>query len=261
MIAVAFVISGPALLQVAGAQSPAATSNAQPPATDTATPAIAAAANRLLQQMGAYIGSAAEFTFHAAITFDHVLPTGQKLEFAATEAVALQRPNRFYVEWTGDLGDRQLWYDGTTVTLYDPATPFYASEATAPQIDSTLEKLITQLGFSPPLDDFLRSDPYQVVRGNVQYGIDLGINDVNGTSCRTLAFVERDIDWQIWIQDGPQLIPCKLVITYKTWPGQPQFSAVFTDWDFAPRIAEPVFTPELPQGTVKVPFQTVAASK
>ena len=99
------------------------------------------------------------------------------------------------------------------------------------------------------------------MRGNIQYGFDLGLNDVNGRSCRTFAFVEKDIDWQIWIEDGPQLIPCKLVITYKTQPAQPQFTAVFTDWDFAPRIAEPVFTPDLPPGTEKIPFAAVAASK
>ena len=51
---------------------------------------------------------------------------------------------------------------------------------------------------------------------------------MNGRSCRTLAFVEKDIDWQIWIENGPQLTPCKLVITYKTQPAQPQFTAVFT---------------------------------
>ncbi len=84
---------------------------------------------------------------------------------------------------------------------------------------------------------------------------------MNGRSCRALALVEKDIDWQIWIDDGPQLIPCKLVITYKTQPAQPQFSAVFTDWDFAPRIAAPVFSPELPAGTQKIPFQTVTATK
>ncbi len=84
---------------------------------------------------------------------------------------------------------------------------------------------------------------------------------MNGTSCRTFAFVEKDIDWQIWIKDGPQLVPCKLVITYKTQPAQPQFSAVFTDWDFAPRIAEPVFTPDLPPGTEKIPFAAATASK
>jgi hypothetical protein len=73
------------------------------------------------------------------------------------------------------------------------------------------------------------------------------------------AFVEKDIDWQIWIDTGPQLTPCKLVITYKTQPAQPQFSAVFTDWNFAPRIAASVFAPELPAGTQKIPFKTVSA--
>ena len=45
------------------------------------------------------------------------------------------------------------------------------------------------------------------------------------------------------------------MITYKTQPAQPQFSAVFTDWDFAPRIATPVFTPELPAGHAEGPIQ------
>jgi hypothetical protein len=40
----------------------------------------------------------------------------------------------------------------------------------------------------------------------------------------------------------------------------PQFSAVFSDWDFAPRIAEPPFTPKLPAGTQKIPFETVTAA-
>ena len=114
-----------------------------------------------------------------------------------------------------------------------------------------LQNVVSQVDFAPPLADFLYRDPYRSVSGNLQYGFDLGSNNVNGRSCRTLAFVEKDIDWQIWIEDGPQLIPCKLVITYKTHPSQPQFSAVFTDWNFTPRIAEPVFTPDLPPGTQK----------
>jgi hypothetical protein len=36
---------------------------------------------------------------------------------------------------------------------------------------------------------------------------------------------------------------------------------VFTDWDFAPRIAESVFTPEVPAGLQKIPFKTVSAAK
>ena len=257
----ALMISAPSWVAVADAQTGQAVPNTPPAAANAAAPAVAEPADRLLKQMGAYIGSAEQFTFHADITFDHVLPSGQKLQFTASEDVALQRPGRLYVEWSGDLGDRQFWYDGTSITLYDPTTPFYASEAVPPEIDGMLDKVVTQLGFAPPLADLLYRDPYRAVRGNVQYGFDLGLNDVDGRICHALAFVEKDIDWQIWIDTGPQLTPCKLVITYKTQPAQPQFSVVFTDWDFAPRIAEPVFAPNLPADTRKVPFKTVSAAK
>jgi hypothetical protein len=257
---IAFSVAIAALASTHGASAqnkpaaPAAAANAP-------APAVAEPADRLIKEMGAYIGSANDFTFHADVTFDHVLPSGQKLQFSAAEEVVLQRPGRIYVEWNGDLGARQFWYDGKSVTLYDPATPFYASEAAPPEIDGTLDQLLPKLDFVPPLADFLYRDPYKSVRGNIQYGFDLGQNDVDGRTCRSLAFVEKDIDWQIWIENGPQPTPCKLVITYKNQPSQPQFTAVFSDWDFTPRIDQAVFTPELPPGTQKIPFATVAAAK
>jgi hypothetical protein len=234
--------------------APAAAANA--PATGVAEPA-----DRLIKEMSAYIGSANEFTFHADVTFDHVLPSGQKLQFAAAEEVVVKRSGGVYVEWNGDLGARRFWYDGKSVTLYDPAQPFYASESAPADIDTMLQQLLPKLDFVPPLADLLYRDPYKAVRGNIQYGFDLGQNDVNARTCRGLAFVEKDIDWQIWIENGPQPTPCKLVITYKNQPAQPQFTAVFSDWDFTPRIDPAVFTPELPPGTEKIPFANVAAAK
>ena len=261
MLLMALMLSAPSCLLVAEAQNAPPAGGTPPPATDNAKPSIAPEAEELLKQMAAYVGSAGEFTFHADITFDHVLPSGQKLQFSATEDVALKRPSGLYVEWSGDLGDRQFWYDGKSVTLYDPSTPFYASEPAPAQLDDMLDRLLPQLNFIPPLSDLLYKDPYQRLQGKLQYGFDLGTNDVNGQSCRTFAFVERDIDWQIWIQPGPQLVPCKLVITYKNHPSQPQFSAVLTDWDFAPRIGPSVFTPAPPAGTQKVPFLVTSAGK
>ena len=229
-----------------------------PPATPPK--AVSAQAEQLLKEMSTYIGSANAFTFHADITFDHVLPSGQKLQYMATEEVALERPGHLYVQWAGDLGDRQFWYDGKAVTLYDPATPFYGSEQAPPDIDAMLDKVDNELGFEPPLSDFLYSDPYHEVQGNLQFGLDLGTTEINGRECHSLAFVSRDVDWQIWIDTGPQFTPCKLLITYKMQPGQPQFSAVFTDWNFSPRIAEPIFKPDLPPGVEKIPFAPVLLS-
>lgn len=244
--------TGTAVAQSASA--PAATA-------DPNAPTIAGSADRLLKEMGSYIGSADQFTFHADIAFDQVIPSGQKIQFSGAQEVALKRSGGLYVDWSGDLGARRFWYDGKSVTLYDPAAAFYASASAPPDMDKMLNTLIAELNFSLPLVDFLYRDPYAAVRGNVQYGFDVGQTEVNGRTCRTFAFVEKDVDWQIWIENGPQPTPCKLLITYKTQPAQPQFSAIFSDWDFNPRIASSVFTPEMPSGAEKIPFATVAASK
>jgi len=242
------------------AQNKSSTPAAPSVANAASAPAVSEDTDRMLKQMGTYIGAADHFTFHADITFDHVLPSGQKLQFSATEDVALQRPNGLYVEWSGDLGNRQFWYDGKTITLRNSDTVFYGTEAAPPVIDDMLEKLIQQLNFTPPLVDFLYSAPYQSLRGTIQYGFSTGETPINGRSCRGLAFVEKHIDWQIWIDTGPQPVPCKLVITYKNNTSLPQFTAVFSDWDFASRIAAAVFTPDVPPGAQRIPFATATAS-
>jgi hypothetical protein len=175
VIACSVVIAALATAQGTAAQNKPAAPNAPPAAaTNAAAPAVAAQADRLIKEMSAYLGSASEFTFHADVTFDHVLPSGQKLQFSAAEEVVLKRPGGLYVEWNGDLGARQFWYDGKSVTLYDPAMPFYASDTAPPELDTMLEQLVPKLNFSPPLADFLYPDPYKTVRGNIQYGFDLG---------------------------------------------------------------------------------------
>jgi hypothetical protein len=200
---IAMAVAALAWAEVAEAQNSPVAPSAPPSVADAAAPVVAEQAERLLRQMSDYIGSADQFTFHADVNFDHVLPSGQKLQYSGTEDVVLQRPGGLYVEWRGDLGDRQFWYDGKSVTLYDPATPFYATEAAPPEIDTMLDRLVPQLDFAPPLADFLYHDPYRSVRRKLQYGVYLGLNDVNGRSCHTLAFQEQDIDWQIWIDTGP----------------------------------------------------------
>ena len=146
------------------------------------------------------------------------------------------------------------------MTVTDPATPFYAVQPAPADLDGTLAMIQAKLGFSPPLGDFLYADPYQALRGNVRYGVYLGTSEIGGRACHSLAFVDNTIEWQIWIEEGPQPVPCKLLITYLTRPGRPQFSAVFTDWDFAPRIAPEAFTADLPPGAQKIPFRYVQAA-
>ena len=91
-----------ALLSAQGARAQNKPTSPATPATSTsaAVPAIAEHADRLIKEMSAYISSADQFTFHADVTFDHVLPSGQKLQFSAAEEVVLKRPGKLYIDYT-----------------------------------------------------------------------------------------------------------------------------------------------------------------
>ncbi|MFO1144797.1 MAG: DUF2092 domain-containing protein [Amaricoccus sp.] len=241
-----------ALAAACCAQGAAAETGAQ--AAPPTSPGVAARADALLKAMGDYLAASDEFAFTADVTFDHVLPTGQTLQFSASEEVDVKRPNRVRVDWQGDLGERRFWYDGSSVTLVDPSTPFHAVAPAPASIDATLDMLEKDLAFTPPLADFLYADPYAALMAGARYGVYVGTAEVEGQECHQLAFVANQIDWQLWINAGARPTPCKLVISYLTRPGSPQFSATFTNWDFAPRIADTSFAADLPPGSRAVPF-------
>ncbi len=251
------------LTLASSAMAQAAKPPAVPPISTTSQAAtgISPEADKLLKQMSDTLGAAGAFTFHANVLFDHVLPSGQKIQFSAMEDVALKRPDQLYVEWTGDLGNRQFWYDAGAVTLFDPSKPFYASAPAPGGIDAMLDGIQALAQFTPPLADFLYRDPYGTVKGKIIYAVDLGPRNVEGKTCRSLAFVEKDIDVQVWIDAGEKPLPCKLVITYKAKPSQPQFSAVFSDWNFAPQFEAGAFTPEIPASAKKIPFATAEEAR
>ena len=219
-------------------------------------PIVDPRADYLLREMSKYLSGAEQFTVRAHIQFDDVLPTGQKVQYAAAEDIAVRRPDRVYSEYEGDLGAKQFWYDGKAVTMYDAGANVWATTPVPAKIDTALDDLMKKHGFSPPLSDLLYSDPYAILKPHAQFGLYLGDTVVDGTRCHHLAFVDKEIDWQLWVEDGTEVVPCKMLITYKSLPGSPQFEAVFSDWDFGARLIDSQFAPKVPPGATKVDFLT-----
>ena len=112
-------------------------------------------------------------------------------------------------------------------------------------IDDALDHLMEKYGFSPPLVDFIYQDPYNTLIENVEFGFYVGLHNVDGIRCHHLAFVQKNIDWQIWIEDGKQMVPRKLVITYHNEPESPQYIAVLSDWDLDARLSDTLFNNDL----------------
>jgi hypothetical protein len=220
-------------------------------------PMIDPVADKLLMAMSKTLSSAKAFSFTAAINFDQLLVSGQQIQYGGAANLTVERPDKVYAEFTGDLNAKRVWYTGKDLTVLDVDKNLYGKLAVPANIDDAMDNLMDKYGFTLPLSDVVVSDPYKAFVTNVAAGVVIGDSMINGQACKHLAFVEKYIDWQIWISTGAQALPCKLVITYKTIPGGPQYSAVFSNWAVNQAIAPAVFTPVLPEGSEQISFITV----
>jgi hypothetical protein len=208
----------------------------------------------ILDQMCKVFTSAKAFSYHAEINFDSVLPSDVKLQFAAAMDVALARPDHLAVSYDSDLGGKRMWYDGKTVTVLDPAHMTYATVAAPPSIDKMLEQFAKERNVSIPLEGFDFSHPCERIRGNLLHGAYVGVGDVDGVDYDHLAFTQKSVDWQIWIDRTKRPLPRKVVITYTSLPMAPQYSAVLTHWNFDPKFPADFFAPQIPKKALRIKF-------
>ena len=83
-----------------------------------------------------------------------------------------------------------------------------------------------------------------------------GTSTVGGFTTHHLLFIQKDIDWQLWIDTGSTPLIRELEITYKNLPGQPEYMATLTDWKVAP-VDPAVFSFTPPKGAVLIDFIAV----
>ena len=67
----------------------------------------------------------------------------------------VNRPNQFWANATGDLVQREFWYDGEQVTVVDTERNIYARGEAPASMDETLDTLIQKLNVNMPLAELL----------------------------------------------------------------------------------------------------------
>jgi hypothetical protein len=218
-----------------------------------AAPALST--KELLDRAVAELTQADAFSFHAEILLDRIDSTGQKLQFAAAVDAAVRRPDRLRIDYIGDLTAKRAWYDGQTLTIFDPDHGVYAEMPGAGEVAATLGAAEKRYGATLPLADLARSDLGERIDSGVVARVHrIGLHDVGGVDCHHLALRRERDDVQLWIRAGDRPLLCKLVFTYKDQPGSPQFVAVFSDWDLSPKLRDEEFEAKLPKEAVRATF-------
>ena len=215
---------------------------------------IAPEAQRLLKSSTDFLAKQQQFSAETRNTLEVVLKSGQKIEFNHQARMSVQRPNKLRAERTGDLVDQLFVYDGKTLTLSNPQAKAYAQVAAPDTLEAMLEFARTQLDIVAPAGDLLNKNAYDILMDGVTDGFVVGKAVIEGVRCDHLAFRAPHVDLQVWIQEGAQPLPRKMVITTRDLPNAPQFAVTMTKWNLKPTFGAQTFTFTPPAGAKKVDF-------
>jgi hypothetical protein len=212
-------------------------------------------ADAILKKMGQTLSAAKVFSFEAHAMNDQIMPDGQKVQFARNTKVTVRRPDRISADLVGDVEDLSFRYDGKHVVLFNhKANAWGQTDTPTHTIDETMDMLADKYGMTIPLADLLLGDPYASLTERVRSGRNLGISYVFDVKCHHLAFRQEGIDWQIWVEDGAQPVPRKVVITYKDSPGYPNYTAFLSKWNLKADAPDSSFTFTPPAGAKQIDF-------
>jgi len=219
-------------------------------------------ATAILKRSMDFLAGLKAFSLDADSTIEATLTSGQKLQFDSVAQLTLQRPNKLVARrGKGDILAQGYYYDGKTLTLFNPQQKVYATVDAPPTIEQTLDFARDTLDVNAPASDLLYRDAYEMLMQDTTVGFVVGKSFVGGVRCDHLAFRKGDVDWQIWIQEGATPLPRKYVITSPKVLGTPDFTVLMTKWNVAPQVTDAMFAFKPPQGAKRVDFLKAGGAK
>jgi hypothetical protein len=209
-------------------------------------------AKRLLKAMSDYMTAQKAISFDFDSSLDIVSTQRQRITLAASGSVILNRPDKLHVTRQGGFANMELSFDGKTVTLLGKNARQYAQVEAAGTVDQLVDVLRDKYHRPVPGADLLMSDPYKEWMPEVTDIKDLGSGVIRGVECDHLAFRTREVDWQIWIAQGPDPYPCRYVITSTKVAGEPEYSIDIRGWKTGAAVAADPFRLDVPAGAKKL---------
>ena len=230
-----------------------------PAAALAQAPGIDPQAQAIVKKSTDYLAGLKQFSVDTQSTIEVVLQSGQKLQFDNGASASVQRPNKLVARRKGDLVNQVFYYNGKTLSLYNPDDKYYATVAAPDTVEAMLDYARESLDVIVPAGDLLYRNAFEILMGDVKSGFVVGKAVVAGVRCDHLAFRNADVDWQIWIEEGAKPLPRKFVITSTQVAGAPQFAVVMTSWDTAPKLAEAMFAFAPSKDAKKIDFLPLSA--
>ena len=195
----------------------------------------------ILHAMSDYIASQKNVSISYDSDVEIMTPDMQKIQFASSGQLVIQRPSKFRVTRTGGYADIEFVYDGANFTVSDHAHKVYGQLSAPGTIDQLVQRIRESSDIEAPGADLILADSYAALMDGVYESKHIGRGVIDGHECEHLAFRTPDTDWQIWIETGPTPIPRQYIITTKMVTGSPQYTLRISNWKTSPDTSADAF--------------------
>lgn len=199
-------------------------------------------ANQILRKMCDYLGNLQQFGVHTQNTLEDELDSGHRIDLDVSAGVIISRPNKLLAERKGDLIDQSFFYNGESLTLYNPSDKVYATEPAPGTIEEMLDMARDSLGLIVPVADLVYRNAYTLLVQDVTLAVVIGKSVISGVTCDHLLFSRPGVDFQVWVADSGPPLPYKYVVTDTGTLERLSISTVMSDWNVTPSVVDNQFS-------------------
>jgi len=216
--------------------------------------------DQLLKQMSEKLAQAKKLSFKVERKLDAALVEDRNVPEDAQIEISVARPNKFMAKADSKNNVRQVFFDGQSLSIYDQTMNLYATVPVSGTIDAAVAGIDEKYGFTPPLAEFILSDPYGALSSQIKNKTYKGKETIAGIECHHLTLSGDVADSELWIGVA-DLLPYKLVATFKNREGNPKLQADFSSWNLAANLDDKAFAFAAPKDAEKVEMVTEVQMK
>jgi hypothetical protein len=213
-------------------------------------------AKKIMMDMSNYVTGLTDFSFRSKGYFEVIdSASGKKEKMDNSGELFTKRPNKIMVKRTGEKADLTFYCDGKQVTMYEKKSNDYSSAPVSGNLDDILDEINEKFNISLPASDLLYTDLYEGIMQDVVSGKYIGKEKAGNVTCDHISFTGKEVDWQMWVEDGEKKLPRKYVITSKQIQGKPQAVIEIMEWKTDVKLEDKMFTFTPPKGSKKMNFK------
>jgi hypothetical protein len=208
----------------------------------------------ILKAASAKLAAARTLSFTAIATYESPARTLQPLAYTVQYDVTLQRPDKLRVISPGDGAPNEFYYDGKTMTAYEPQSDLVAMADAPPTTDEMLKVAYQKAAITFPFDDVIAADPYKEFGAELKLAFSIGQSHIIGGTLTDMVGIANDTaQAEVWIGAEDKL-PRMIRLTFYNEPGKFRHVVEFSNWKLDPVLAAGTFSSDRAQKGKRIVF-------